>query len=73
MTRFGFAPASLLALFAISSSTFLAALLMFHTSAGYFPVPALKFRSPRRVFCGAPFTMSVFDCSGNDVGMPELR
>ena len=33
----------------------------------------IEFRSPRRSFCGRPSTLSVLVCSGNVVGMPELR
>src|SRR5256885_4963797 len=54
------------------SRTLRAALLMFQTSAGYFPVVASTCRSPRTTFCAVPLTLRVDTWSGNDVGMPEL-
>src|SRR5678815_3840252 len=44
-----------------------------NTCAGYLPAAALKSRRPRLTFCATPFTVSEFDCSGNDTGMPLLR
>src|SRR3954454_5900491 len=54
------------------SRTLRAALLMFHTSAGYLLAAASKWRIPRAMFWAVPFTLRVLTCSGNDVGMPEL-
>jgi hypothetical protein len=45
---------------------------MFHTSAGNFPLATSKCRNPRTEFWAAPLTFSVADCSGNEVGIPEL-
>src|ERR1700722_290721 len=55
------------------SRRFRAALLMLNTSAGYCPVAAFRCLNPRTLLCAAPFTVNADVCSGNDVGMPELR